>query len=80
MILDRLNPTTTIDYQLPRNAHVTLKVYNVLGQLVATLVDGEVSAGYHQAVFNGSRFASGVYFYRLTTPTYSRVMKMLMLK
>ncbi len=74
------NPTTTIDYQLPRNAHVTLKVYNVLGQLVTTLVDGDVSAGYHRAIFNGSRFASGVYFYRLTTPTYSRVMKMLMLK
>ncbi len=74
------NPTTTIQYQLPKNAHVTLKVYNVLGQLVATLIDGEVSAGYHQAVFNGSRFASGVYLYRLTTPTYSRVMKMLMLK
>ena len=74
------NPTTQINYQLPKDAHVTLKVYDVLGQLVATLVDGEVSAGYHKAIFDGATYASGVYFYRISTPGYSRVMKMLMLK
>lgn len=74
------NPTTVIDYQLPKDTHVTLRVYDVLGREVATLVDGEVSAGYHQAAFNGSRFASGVYFYRLTTPGFTKVMKMLLVK
>ena len=74
------NPTTTIDYQLPRDSHVTIRVYDILGQLVATLVNSEESAGYHRAVFNGSRYASGIYFYRMTTPSYSKVQKMLLLK
>ncbi len=74
------NPTTVISYKLPSASHVTLKVYDVLGRTVVTLIDGEVSAGYHQAILNGSEFASGVYFYRLTTPTYTKVMKMLLIK
>ena len=74
------NPTTMIDYQLPKAARVTIKVYNVLGQRVATLVDGKMAAGYHQTVFNGARFASGIYFYRMTTPSFSRVEKMVLLK
>ena len=74
------NPTTLIKYQVPKNTHVTIKVYDVLGQKVATLVDGDISAGYHQVTFNGSDLASGVYFYRISTPGYSKVMKMLILK
>ncbi len=74
------NPTTVISYKLSAGSNVTLKVYDILGRVVATLVDGEETAGPHEVVFDGSRFASGVYFYRLTTPTYSKVTKMLMLK
>ena len=74
------NPTTLIRYEIPKDAHVTIKVYDVLGRRIETLVDGNETAGTHEVTFNGSRFASGVYFYRLTTPTYSKVMKMLMLK
>ena len=59
------NPTTTIDYQLPKDAHVSIRVYDILGQLVSTLVDGEESAGYYKVNFDGLRYASGVYFYRL---------------
>ncbi len=74
------NPTTMINYQIPKDTHVTISIYNVLGERVATIVDGDESAGYHQAIFNGARFASGIYFYRMTTPSFSRVDKMLLLK
>jgi hypothetical protein len=59
------NPTTVIGYQLTAVSHVTLKVYDVLGREVATLVDGQQNAGVYNVNFNGSRFASGVYFYRI---------------
>lgn len=59
------NPTTTICYQLTNDSKVNLKVYNLLGQEVATLVDGEKQAGYHQEVLNANRLASGMYIYRI---------------
>ena len=59
------NPSTTIRYQLLQEAFVTLKVYNLLGQEVATLVDEEQEAGSHQVQFDGTGLASGVYFYRM---------------
>ncbi len=74
------NPTTVIKYEIPKDTHVTLRVYDVLGRMVVTLVDGEETMGVHEVTFDGSRFASGVYFYRLTTPTHSNVMKMLLIK
>jgi Secretion system C-terminal sorting domain len=60
------NPTTAINYQLPAMSDVTLKVYDVLGREVETLENGEQSAGRYEVKFDGSRLASGVYFYRLT--------------
>ncbi len=59
------NPTTTICYQLTNDSKVNLKVYNVIGQEVATLVDGQKQAGYHQEVFDATRYASGMYIYRV---------------
>ena len=59
------NPTTTICYQLTRDSRVSLTVYNLLGQEVSTLVDGEKQTGYHQEVFDATRFASGLYIYRI---------------
>jgi hypothetical protein len=60
------NPTTQISYEVPENAVVSLKVYNVIGQLMQTLVNNEqTSAGDHAVTFNANNFASGVYFYRL---------------
>jgi hypothetical protein len=59
------NPTTTICYQLTKDSKVSLTVYNLLGQQVATLVDEQKQAGYHQEVFDATRFASGMYIYRI---------------
>ncbi len=59
------NPTTTICYQLTKDSRVNLKVYNVLGQEVATLVDEHRQAGYHQEMFDATRHASGMYIYRI---------------
>lgn len=74
------NPTTQLRYSLPRNGFVTLKVYDVLGQEVATLVSGMQHAGDYTVSFDGSVFASGVYFYRLESSGVSISKKMMLLK
>jgi len=84
------NPTTTIKYDLPEQANVVLKVYNVLGQEVATLFNGQQQAGFHQANWDGHTssgvtVSSGVYFYRFeatsaTGQTFSSLKKMMFLK
>jgi phosphatidylserine/phosphatidylglycerophosphate/cardiolipin synthase-like enzyme len=60
------NPTTTISYQISAASHVMLKVYDVLGREVATLVDQKQNPGYYNMTFDASKYASGVYFCRLT--------------
>ncbi|MCK4372045.1 MAG: T9SS type A sorting domain-containing protein [candidate division Zixibacteria bacterium] len=74
------NPTTVIAYGLPVAQRVNLTIYNVLGQTVATLVDGVQQAGPKQAEWNASDNSSGVYFYRLTTEQNTETRKMLLLK
>jgi hypothetical protein len=59
------NPSTTIRYSLPERSHVTLRVYNPLGQVVKTMINNEEEAGYHQIVLYKGSLSSGVYFYRL---------------
>ncbi len=75
------NPSTVIRYQLPVTSHVRLSVYNVLGQEVATLVEGEQEAGYQTAQWNAVDAASGVYIYRLTTSNgFSAQRKMVLIR
>jgi hypothetical protein len=79
------NPTTTIKYDLPEAAKVTMTVYDIVGREVAKLVDGELDAGYHTAVFDGSRYASGIYFVRMTAQgsdakPYVKTMKIVLIK
>jgi photosystem II stability/assembly factor-like uncharacterized protein len=74
------NPSTTIRYQLPQEAFVTLKLYNILGQEVAALVDEEKDAGSYQVQFDGRVFSSGVYFYRLRAGEFVETKKLLLLK
>lgn len=79
------NPATVIRFALPVDAHVTLAVYNVLGQQVAELVNGTMTAGYHELPFEASFLASGLYMYRITaaagqeTP-FTALRKMLLVK
>ncbi len=74
------NPTTVISYRLKTAGHVMLRVYDVLGREVMTLVDAQQAAGPHSAQFNGQNLTSGVYLYRLTAPGIDQVKKMLMIK
>lgn len=74
------NPTTRIRFTIPNSDFVTLKVYNTLGEEVATLVNKEMNAGSYEVDFIGSKLSSGIYFYTLKTSTFTRTMKMLLLK
>ncbi len=74
------NPTTQIEYSVPQRSFVTLKVFNVLGQEVATLFSGIQHPGNYTASFNGEKFASGVYFYRLQSGNTTLTRKLLLLK
>lgn len=79
------NPTTTIAYELANSAHVTLKVYNLLGQEVRSLFEGRREAGAYTSVWDGRdeagrAMASGIYFYRLNTSGFVRTRKMVLVK
>ncbi len=74
------NPSTTIKYSIPKNSLVTLKVYDVLGRKVKTLVNEYKAAGDYDADFDASHLASGIYFYRITAGKYTAVRKMQLLK
>ncbi len=74
------NPSTTINYQLPMSNHVTLKVFDILGREMAMLVNEKESAGNYSIKFDGSRLASGVYFYRLEAGSFVSVKKLVILK
>jgi fibronectin-binding autotransporter adhesin len=74
------NPSTTIEFGLPTASNVTLKVYNMLGEEVASVVNQTMSAGYHTVTFDGSKFTSGMYIYRITAGNFVQVKKMMMLK
>lgn len=79
------NPTTKLSFALPRDAHVRMTVFNVLGQEVRTLVDKEMTAGTHDVTWDGrngdgGQVSSGIYFYRINADNFSATKKMMMLK
>ena len=74
------NPSTTIRFGIPRETEVSLVLYNILGQQVATLINETVKPGNHSVIFNASQLASGTYFYRLTAGSYTATKKMMLIK
>jgi len=74
------NPTTTIELSLPKTAFVTLKIYNTLGEEVATLVSEKLPAGKHQRVWDASGSASGVYLYRLQAGEFVQTKKLILVR
>ena len=74
------NPTATIKYELPNSSKVTIKVFDILGQEVKTLVNEFKSAGKYSVQFNGEGLSSGIYFYRLQAGNYVNTKKMILLK
>jgi hypothetical protein len=79
------NPETTIEYQLAKDCQVEITVYNINGQEVVNLVNDEKAAGAYSLIWNamdesGSRVPSGVYLYRISTPYYNDVRKMILLR
>ena len=74
------NPSPAIRYSLPNRSHVTLTVFNTLGQQVGLLRSAEQEAGYHEVKFDGSGLASGVYFYRIHAGDFIQSRKLTLLK
>lgn len=74
------NPSTLIKYRVPQNSLITLKVYDILGKEVAQLVNGPQKAGEYTVTFDGSKLASGVYIYRLTSDKQNLSKKMILIK
>jgi hypothetical protein len=74
------NPSTKIKFGLPDDANVTLEVYNVVGEKIATLVNGYLKKGYHEITFDAQELQSGVYFYKISAGKFSSVKKMLLIK
>ena len=74
------NPSTTVTYELPERSNLTLTVFNPLGQQVATLVEGEMDAGYHEVTLNASHLASGVYLYQLRAGAFVQTRKLVIVR
>ncbi|HZY09636.1 MAG TPA: CocE/NonD family hydrolase C-terminal non-catalytic domain-containing protein, partial [Bacteroidota bacterium] len=74
------NPSTIIDYSIPTSGHVSLKVYDVLGREVATLVDEYQQSGIYRTNFDGSTLSSGIYTYRLMNDNFMEMKKMILMK
>jgi hypothetical protein len=74
------NPSTTIRFSIPEQTNVTLKIFNSIGQEVASLLNGQMAAGNHSVGFNASKLSSGVYFYRIDSPSFTSTKKMILIK
>jgi uncharacterized protein YprB with RNaseH-like and TPR domain len=74
------NQSTIITFELPEESFVALKIYDINGKLVETLLESNQSAGTHSLQWNGNNNASGVYFYKISTTYFSQVNRMILIK
>jgi len=74
------NPATKIQYEIPNVSYVTLKVYNLLGKEAATLFEGVRQPGNYEAIFDGSKLASGIYLYRMKAEKFVDIKKLILVK
>jgi hypothetical protein len=74
------NPTTTIRFEIPEAGLTSLKIYDVLGNELQTLINEKLNAGVYESVFDGANYSSGVYFYKLASGNYTQVKKMIVVK
>ena len=74
------NPTTKIRYQLPKESKVIIKIYDIRGAEVITLLNEEKEAGIYEVIFNARNYSSGVYFYRLQAGNFVETKKMVLMK
>jgi len=74
------NPRTIIKFQVPVKTNVTLKIFDLLGREVTTLIDETKNAGFYEAIFDGSKLASGVYLYSIQTENYTNTKKLILIK
>lgn len=74
------NPSTKINFSIKKSGYTTLKIFDLTGKEVASLVDGDIDAGTHSVDFNGSKLSSGVYLYKLYTKEFTAVKKMVLIK
>ena len=74
------NPTTTIKYSIPERTRITLKIFNVLGQVIETIVNEEKIPGNYTIIYDASLLSSGIYFYQLNAGHFSETRKFLLIK
>jgi hypothetical protein len=74
------NPSTTISFSLPSHSFVSLKVFDLLGKEVATIVSEELPAGNYKRIWNAENLASGIYFYRLQAGNFTETKKLILMK
>lgn len=74
------NPTTKISFSIPKFTHVTLKVFDVLGREISSLLNKDFNAGKYEVEFNGKELSSGVYFYTLMADDFIETKKLLLMK
>lgn len=74
------NPSTTIRFELPESDIVTLKIFNILGEEISTLVNTELKAGKHEYQFNANNLSSGIYFYRIQAGSFTETKKMILIR
>jgi hypothetical protein len=74
------NPSTTINFSLPTETRLKISIYNLLGELVEVLGEGNYEAGYHKVLFNAFHLSSGIYIYRLESSEFVQTKKLMILK